>query len=217
MDALLLIGLLLLNVLISIWNCYAVGSTWKDTMAAGSGFDKLLLWSGAIQSGVGFSMPILVGLTVTAVPFLTSGAEPTLSPEEGKAMMKAIFSLWYLAVIFPILGTGLAIWAHSIRMAYKERSIGSFAVAGWNTFAQVSNTLDALENVGPAFGTVGEFFGDALKGNGDAKGKAAILAILIVVIALVGGFMIAFALIRMFARRAESAIGYKDRNRHAHA
>ncbi len=37
MEALLLAGILILNVLISIWNCYAVGTAWKDTMAMGGG------------------------------------------------------------------------------------------------------------------------------------------------------------------------------------
>jgi formate/nitrite transporter FocA (FNT family) len=206
MDALILFAVLLLNVLISVWNCYAVGSAWKDTMAMGGWFNKTVLWSAVIQSGVGFSMPILLVLAYGSSVFLTSGAEPMLTPEEAKEMMQAIFSLWYVAVIFPILGSGLAIWAHSLREAYRRRDFASIATAGWNSFAQIHNTVSAVNNIGGALGNMGELFGKALEGKGDGKGKVAILVILLVVISIVAGFMIAFGLVRYFANRAESRI-----------
>lgn len=206
MDALILFAVLLLNVLIAVWNCYAVGSAWKDTMAMGGWFNKTVLWSAVIQSGVGFSMPILLVLAYASSVFLTSGVEPTLSPEQAKEMMQSIFSLWYVAVIFPILGSGLAIWAHSLREAYRRRDFASIATAGWNSFAQIHNTVSAVNNIGGALGNVGELFGKALEGKGDGKGKVAILVILLVVVSLVAGFMIAFGLVRYFANRAESRI-----------
>lgn len=205
-DAVLLVGILILNVFISVWNCYAVGSAWKDTMAIGGWFNKLLLWSGVIQSGVGFSMPILIVLTWGTVSFLTTGAHPKLTPAEGQEMMQAVLSLWYIAIIFPILGSGLAIWAHSLREAYRRRTFGSFAVAGWNSYAQIHNTVSAINGLGGAFGNVGEFFGKAMSGKGDGKGKAAILVILLVILSLVAGFMIAFGLVRYFANKVDSRI-----------
>lgn len=204
MDGLLLILILILNVGISIWNCYAVGTAWKDTMAIGGWFNKLVLWSAVIQSGVGFSMPILLGLTFGAVAYLTSGTEPELTAAEGAELVQAVFSLWYIAVIFPILGSGLAIWAHSLREAYRRRDFTSIATAGWNTFAQVHNTISAINNVGGAFEVVGELFSKALSGKGDGKGKIAILVILLVVVSLVLGFLIAFGLVRYFASKTVS-------------
>lgn len=206
MDTLIMIALLALNVLISIWNCYAVGSAWKDTIAMGGWFNKAVLWSAVIQSGIGFSMPILIVLAYVAQAILTGGAEPTLTPEEGRQLMQSIFSLWYVAVIFPILGSGLAIWAHSLREAYRRRDFASIATAGWNTFAQIHNTVSAVNNLGGALKNVGELFSKALGGKGDAKGKVAILAILLVIISLVAGFMIAFGLVRYFANKTQSRL-----------
>ncbi len=213
MDTLLLVGILLLNVLISVWNCYAVGSAWKDTMTMGSGFNKLVLWSAVIQSGVGFSMPILLGLTFGSMAFLTSGVEPTLTPQEAKEVISAVMNLWYVAVIFPILGSGLAIWAHSLRIAYQRRDFASIATAGWNSFAQIHNTVSAVNNLGGAFGNIGEFFGKAFSGSSDGKGKVGILVILLVVLSLVGGFMIAFGLVRYFAKSTGSRIEEYASNR----
>jgi hypothetical protein len=116
-----------------------------------------------------------------------------------------------VAVIFPILGSGLAIWAHSVRVAYERRDFASLATAGWNTFAQVHNMVDAWQNVGGAVGSVGDLFGSLSKGSSDSssdnsKAKVAIVAILIVVIALAVGFLIAFGLVRYFARTSGSRI-----------
>lgn len=204
---LLSILLLLLNVAISIWNCYAVGTAWKDTMALGTTFDKIVLWSAVIQSGVGFSMPILLMLAYGSVTLLTSGTDPLMTIAQGEQFMQAIFSLWYVAVIFPILGSGFAIWAHSIRAAFQRRDFASIATAGWNSFAQIQNTVSAVNNLGDAIGNVGEFFSGVTSSKGsDSKGKAGLLLILIVIVALAAGFMIAFGLIRYFASTSESRL-----------
>jgi len=196
---LLLIGMLVLNVLISIWNCYAVGTVWKDVQAIGGWFERAVLWSAVVQSGVGFSMPILLGLGLGIVTYLTNGDQPAMSPEEGAQMMQAVMSLWYVGVIFPILGTGFVIWAFSIREAYRRRDFTSFAVAGWNTYAQIHNTLSAVNNLGSTFGNVVKYFETS-------KGNKGLTVILIVVVSLLLGFMIAVSLVRFFARRADSRI-----------
>lgn len=208
MNEMLLVGILVLNVLISVWNCYAVGTAWKDTMSIGGLFNKFVLWSAVIQSGVGFSMPILIGLSYGMVAYLTSGEKPFMTPEEGKQVMEWIFSLWYVAVIFPILGTGFVIWAHSLRVAYQRRDFASIAAAGWNSYAQVHNTISAAQHLGGALGNVGEIFGALTKGksSGNDKSKAALLVIILVLVSLLAGFIIAFSLVRYFANTADSRI-----------
>jgi len=114
-------------------------------------------------------------------------------------MMQAVMSLWYVGVIFPILGTGFVIWAFSIREAYRRRDFTSFAVAGWNTYAQIHNTLSAVNNLGSTFGNVVKYFETS-------KGNKGLTVILIVVVSLLLGFMIAVSLVRFFARRADSRI-----------
>lgn len=204
MDNLLLVLILCLNVFISIWNCYVVGTAWKDTMFAGSGFDKALLWSGAIQSGVGFSMPLLLFLAWAISAYLTSGEEPYLSVAEAQQMMEWIGSFWYVAVILPILGSGLTIWIHSVRNAIQRRDFASIATASYNSFAQIYNTVSAFRNLGGALGNVGELFGALGNSKGDGKGKLALVCLIIVIMALVGGFMIAFGLIKYFASKTQS-------------
>lgn len=213
LDALLLFVILAINVAISVWNCYAVGTAWRDVRALGNGFHKLLLWCGVIQSGIGFSMPILLGLAFLAKALLTGGEEPTLTMAEADQMMEWIFSLWYVAVIFPILGSGLTITIHSIKIAIERRDFSSIAAAGWNSLAQMHNIRSAWINLGPAFDSIGDLFDALSSGKGssdsddDGKGKVvAFLVIGIVILALVGGFLIAFGLVRYFMKGHESRI-----------
>lgn len=216
MEAVILFLVLGLNILISIWNCYAVGTAWKDTMAFGTKFDKVILWSGIIQSGVGFSMPILIVLAYGSIAYFTSGEQPQLTPEEAKQMIQWIFSLWYLAVIFPILGSGLAIWAHSLRIAFKNRDFASIATAGWNTFAQIHNTISAINNIGGAFSDVKSLFNSLSDSKGDSNSNKGIFVFFLVIFALVAGFMIAFSLVRYFANKTHSRIEeYADTKKYA--
>lgn len=204
MDLLLLIGIIVLNVLIGVWNCYAVGTAWKDTMALGGWFNKLLLWSGVIQSAVAFSLPVLLALAWGTLTYLSAGEKPEITPEDARVVMQGIFSLWYVAVIVPILGSGMAIWAHSLRMAYQRRDFSSIAVAGWNSFAQIHNTISAVNNLGGAIGDVGKLF--TLGAKGDGKNKLPILVIVLVIISLLSGFILAFGLVRYFAKHSTARI-----------
>lgn len=206
MEAILLVGILILNVAISTWNCYAAGTAWKDVMAMGTGFEKLLLRSAVFQAGVGFSMPIIIVLAYASMAYLSAGEHPKVTPMQAEVFMKGVFSLWYVAIILPLLGSGCVIWIHSLREAYRRRDFASIATAGWNSFAQIHNTVSAAQNISGALGDVSTLASGAFDGDGDLKDKLFWIAVLIVVIALVGGFSIALALTRYFSRTSESRI-----------
>lgn len=200
MNALLIIGLLILNVLISVWNCYAVGTAWKDTMALGGWFNKTLLWSGIIQSGIGFSMPIIWMFGI----ILSLGESTVFTAVEINETTKSTFYFWYILVILPAIGSGLAIWAHAIREVYRRRDFTSFAVAGFNSFTQVHNVVSAVDNLGGTFGNVNNIFGIAFKGD---KGSNFIIVLLIAIgLIIASGFIIAFSLVRHYAKKTNARI-----------
>jgi hypothetical protein len=75
--------------------------------------------------------------------------------------------------------------------------------AAYNTLAQAHNTIGAIRSLGPAFEAVGRMFASALGGRGDARGKAALLGLLIaitvVTVALAAGAILTSALIHHYA------------------
>jgi hypothetical protein len=122
-------------------------------------------------------------------------------PELGAEAIKFAFSLWYVMVIIPALGSGLVITLHSWIELFRTRSWVDLAATSWNTYAMVHNVSSAAESLGPAFDTVGEWLsyvftfrgGDSSDG---AKGALARLMLMIVVLALIGGALLTAVIIK---------------------
>ncbi|QNJ57428.1 hypothetical protein Dolphis_122 [Pseudomonas phage Dolphis] len=188
MATLLLVAILAINLLISWWNAKVCGTYWSESKALG-GFPRVLMWCGAIQSVIGFSMFILF-----AEVFVAMGLG-YLPPKAAEAAV----SLWYLAVIVPCIGTGIIITVHSWVVALRERNWQSIGGAAWNTFATGHNIYSAANGgVSDAFDKVGDLFSS----NDSKEGAAAKLVILLVVVSLVGGALLTGWLIKHYDRRA---------------
>lgn len=187
MNALFIVAILAINVIISWYNAKVCGSHWSEAKALG-GFARVLMWCGAIQSVIGFSMAILFVEVFAGVAF---GQLPAKAAD-------AAISLWYLAVIVPCIGTGLIITVHSWVIAWRERSWQNIGGAAWNTFATGHNIYSAANGgVSSAIEKVGDLF------SGDSKeGAAAKLVIAIVVLALLGGALLTAVLIGKYDRQA---------------
>lgn len=188
MEMLLLFGLLLLNFGISWFNAWSVGRSWADSKAIG-GWVRFMVWCGAIMSAAGFTWCYLIILAFIA------GATGLLEYQ----YVKAALELGYVVIILPVLGSGLAIWIDSVTTAWRRRDAVSIGVAGWNTFAQAHNTYEAVSMLPGIFESLGEVFsgGDS----DDVKGKALILVLLLVVLALCGGVFTTVAIVRATARK----------------
>jgi len=184
--SLIIIALVLLNLVISWWNCRVVGGIWNETKAVG-GFMRVLAWCGAVQAAVGFSSVIMLVLVFAGY---ATGHLPL-------EYANAASSLWYLLVIFPAIGTGLIITVHSLIQAWRERSIASMGAAAWNTMASGYNLYSAASNVPDAFDQVGELF------SGDKDERKVAMVILLVAVAIAGGILIAALLIRHYARNTQ--------------
>lgn len=189
MNPLVLLLLLALNFAISYWNAYASGAYLTESKMIG-GWTRFVVWCGLVMSACGFTWVYLTILTVVAV----SGQ--WLTPEWGEVM----FKLGYLIIILPILGSGLGIWAHSLAVAYRERSFGSVAIAGWNTFAQAHNTWQAASHA-PGFleDVLKAFSGKNSRSSKDSA--MGLLVILLVILAVAGGAITTGAIARWADRR----------------
>jgi hypothetical protein len=182
--SLIVIGIILLNLFISWWNCKSSGAVWHEAKKVG-GFMRVLVWCGAIQAAIGFSSVIML--------FLAFGAYATGNLSQQYA--EAAFSLWYLLIIIPAIGTGLIITIHSLITAWRERSIANMGVAAWNTFATGMNLYNAASDIPNAFDKVGDLF------KGDKDDQKVALVFLIVIVALAGGAFITAMLIRHYAKQ----------------
>ncbi len=194
-----------LNFAISILNAVGCGKTWMATKERG-GLPHFMNWMGALMSASGFTWCYTIALAAI-------GSVITVTPDEGPPgplvapdTMQALLGLGYLVVIFPILGSGLAITLSSWRHLARSRSAGDAVIAGWNTYAQVSNTMQAISAVPDVLGSLSGFFGKG-SGSSSSDDNKTVLVIVLVAIAVLGGIATTFGIIRM---TAESTLMAED-------
>jgi len=181
----MLILILILNFAVSWWNCYAAGGMWAESKALG-GFPRVLAWSAVIQAGIGFSS--VFGFAFGYVVYLAGYMPPKVAT--------GAVSLWYLLVIVPAVGTGLAITVHSWIIAFRERSLLNMGTAAYNTVVQLHNMYGMIDGIGKAFSGIGELVEDA-----DRDSMPLILAVLLVGFALGSGAYLTYALVNRYAGR----------------
>jgi hypothetical protein len=182
----MLLVLMVLNAGISIWNAYATGKAWAEASYAG-GWPRFMTWMGAIMAASGLSWCILILLMLGAVNL------GKLTPYWGDVGL----SLGYILIVPGILFSGLMITVDSWARAFRTRRVLDFGLAGYNSFAQVYNTYNAVRGMGPAFGKVfAAFFG------GKGKKDGTTLVIILVAFALGAGILITAAIIHHVAGNA---------------
>jgi hypothetical protein len=131
---------------------------------------------------------------------IAAGAFGALPPE----YVQGALELGYVALILPILGSGICITVQSIITAWRERSITSVGIAAWNTYAQVHNTVSAVRTLPGALSHLGDLFSKSEEDS--VKGKALLFMILLVIAAIAGGILTTTAIVRRTARAYSSSV-----------
>ena len=189
----MIILFLVLNFVISIFNSWAVGRSWVETKAVG-GIARFMSWMGATMAAVGFSWCYLV--------ILAFAAGPDGFNKLPANYVEAMFSLGYLIIIGPCIGSGIAITIQSWAYFWRKRTFGSGAVAGWNTFADVYNIYQAAHYVPSAWDHVKDLLFPKKRDSSSSSDNAlARIAIFLAIMAVVGGILTAAAIIRTVAER----------------
>lgn len=144
--------LLTLNFAISFWNASAVGRYWTERREL-PGHIRFMMGCGVIMAACGFFYVYVTVITMGMYEFHLFEAlafalfEMELTIEEVQGLVQNVFDLAYLIVIFPVLGTGIAITANSLVIAYKRRDLASIGVSAWNVGAQAHNIASAVRHV----------------------------------------------------------------------
>lgn len=172
----MIVFLLLWNFLISVLNCWFVGRTWAESKVVG-GWTRFVTWAAAVMGACGF---VWCNLLVVGYAASTHVGILPHKYQLTDPYLELLWEMGYALVIFPILGSGLAIWADSLKQAYKNRDMLNVGVAGYNTFAMAHNTYEAAKFLPTVFKKIS----DSLK---DSDNKAAMLVIYVVLALSVGG------------------------------
>src|SRR5258708_12839718 len=104
--------LLILNFAISWFNAWSVGRVLVESKMIG-GFFRMTVWCGAIMSACGFTWVYIALLGLLAQSFQWLPAR----------YIQGIFSLGYLVIIFPLLGSGLGIAPSSSPQFWRHNTL----------------------------------------------------------------------------------------------
>jgi len=185
-----------INFGISWWNAYACGKTWVETKQIG-GTQRFMSWMGAIMSASGFTWCYLVILLLGAYKVQPDFLKPGQAPILTQSDIQAGFSLGYIILIPGILFSGMMIWLQSLVQAWRRRDLPSLGRAAWNTYAQIHNTYSAYSGLSGALDSVKGFF--TARGGRDSKGKAILLIIFLVILAILGGILTTWGIVSHYA------------------
>jgi hypothetical protein len=201
----LIVLIMALNYGISVFNAWSVGKVWAERREAPFGL-RLVIYSAAAMSVCGFTWVYLFLLTlggtllrghqyVGKLKFLNIFNQLT------DERVHQIFSLGYVIIIPVILGSGLVLTVQAWTVAWRRRKASDFAVAGWDSFAQIYNTAQAIQYLPESLRDVGKLFS-----SDDEDSSGWQIAIGLVVLALLAGLFTTGAVIRWSARRHADAV-----------
>jgi hypothetical protein len=192
----MMILIVVLNGGLSWLNAYVCGRSWEESKACG-GIIRLLVWCTAVQSAIGFSSILILALIYVV--------HDNLPGYFTDVYYKGAISLWYMTIIFPMIGAGLAITVESWVAVYRDASLLRLSNAAWNTFAEIHNTAKAIESMGDAFSAVSDALSSPFNSSSDSNGDGTVaiaglmLMVVVVSFALVGGALITAAIIRYYS------------------
>jgi len=196
MQYLLIIAMLGLNFWISWSNARCVGRYWSESKEVGGSFRRLVV-CGYVMAVAGFTM-VYGYLLLIIAPYVFSAMG--YSQRFVEQLQSIGFDLIYLLVGASVILSGFRITAHSLRSAWEERTFSYIATAGWNSYAQIHNVVNFARSAPSAFGRIVKalFGGSGKKSRSkdDNSAYIAFLAILIVVLALLGGYFTADAIMK---------------------
>lgn len=191
MTILLLVLVLALNFMISWANASYVGRYWSESKEVGGSFRAYIV-AGYIMAIAGFTM-VYGYILLLICPLFLQLAEVD---QETILMFEQLSSdLIYLFCIITMIPTGFFIWIRSLKNFWEKKTLANGLTAGWNSYAQIHNTISAARNAPSALGRVIEaLFG----GKGKKKDNTIIIlcAILVLILAIFGGYFTASAIMK---------------------
>ena len=198
--ALLFVG----NVAFSWFSAWTVGVGWVESKFVG-GWPRFLAWGGAVTSACGFTWCLLAfdGL-------LTNLTAAHLGHPLPKRVLYGFYSLGYLTIALPVVGSGLGLTVDLWAYLWRRRTFCGRAVEAWNTFAQISNAMKALYDLPDAVSREVRMFTDDEDTEDDRL--RGVLIFSLVSVCLFGGVLLTRHIVLSTARKHFDAMRFSLRH-----
>lgn len=207
MAVLLLLFVLAVNFMISWANASYVGRYWSESKAVGGSFRAYIV-AGYVMAIAGFTM-VYGYILLLVSPIFLQLAE--VDADTILMFQQLSSDLIYLFCVVTIIPTGFYIWIRSLKNFWEEKTLANGLTAGWNSFAQIHNTVSAARNAPSALGRVAEtLFGG--KGKKKDNTLLILLAIFLFILAIFGGYFTASSIMKKADREYDMFADLKKRH-----
>ncbi len=199
----LLLLLLGLNFFISWRNSITVGRMWSESKVIG-GSIRVLAIAGYIMAICGFTM-VYGCLLLLAIGYIGPSI-PALANYPLEDVLYLASDMLYVLIVTFLLPTGFIIWYDSMVKLWRNRTLEHGFVTGWNTYAQIKNTVNAARNIPGALSRISKaLFGGKSKKKGNTV--VVLLAVFIIIIVVCGGWLTASAIMKKADREYDGLEG----------
>lgn len=206
MTILLVLFVLEVNFMISWANANYVGRYWSESKEVGGSF-RVYIVVGYIMAIAGFTM-VYGYILLLVAPIVLQIAEVDT---ETILMFEQLSSdLIYLFCVVTMIPTGFYIWIRSLKDFWEKKSLANGLTAGWNSYAQIHNTISMARNAPSALGRVTKaLFGS--KGKKKNNTIIVLLAIFVLILAVFSGYFTASAIMKKADREYDMFAELKKR------
>lgn len=207
MTILLLLLVLVVNFGISWANANYVGRYWSESKEVGGSFRAYIV-AGYVMAIAGFTM-VYGYILLLVSPIFLQFAE--VDRDTILMFQQLSTDLIYLFCVVTIIPTGFYIWIRSLKRFWEEKTLANGLTAGWNSYAQIHNTISAARNTPSALGRVAKtLFG----GKGKKKDNTLIvlLAIFVFILAIFGGYFTASSIMKKADREYDMFADLKKKH-----
>lgn len=207
MTIFLLLLVLVVNFGISWANASYVGRYWSESKKIGGSFRAYII-AGYIMAIAGFTM-VYGYILLLVSPIILQLAEVDTNTI---LMFEQLSSdLIYLFCVVTIVPTGFYIWIRSLKDFWEEKTLANGLTAGWNSFAQIHNTVSVARNAPSALERVAEsLFGG--KGKKKDNTLLVLLAIFVFILAIFGGYFTASSIMKKADREYDMFADLKKKH-----
>jgi hypothetical protein len=180
---------LAMNFGISWLNARTAGKIWSESKAVGGmlRFHAIMAYALAI---LGFTMVYGV-LIIMAVPYVAP-LVLDIDPESLWVATQLANDMLFILISIFIIPLGYYAWVTSFIAFWRKRSLANGLTLGWNTFANIRNTITVARHAPSAMRRIADVF--VKSGAKSGKGIVIAIAVFAIVMAVVGGWLTASAI-----------------------
>lgn len=185
------------NFVLSWFNARNVGKYWSEAKVIKGGF-RVYIVIGYIIAIAGFTE--VYGYILMLIVYGILNANGT-DPQTLAQFVSLLTDLIYVFSAVTIIPAGFLVTGVSLKNAFKERSFPSIATAGWNSYAQIRNTVNAARELPSAIGRIaGTLFKGAVEDDDSDSSPIArfigAIAVFVLILAILSGYFTASAIMK---------------------